>query len=130
MGRTEIVAKARYSVYLNRAAEFEEQMARAASDHAWNSVGLLGVHCVISACDALTVRMAGQRWSGPDPAGVHGVVSALNLPGAGVALRHITHVLDQRTRVEYESRAFSREEAVEVGRSASLLLKWVRSQLA
>ncbi len=129
MGRTEAVAKARYSVYLRRAVEFEAQMKRAASEHAWNTVGLLAVHGVISACDALTVCMDGRRWSGQDHAGVHGVVSSLNLPGSAIALRHITSVLDQKNRVEYESRTFAQDEAVQVSQSASRLLEWVQARV-
>jgi hypothetical protein len=129
MSRTEVVPKGRYTVYLSRAEEFEEQMVRAASQGAWNSIGLLGVHCVISGCDALTVRLAGQRWSGQDHAGVYGVVSSLNLPGASVALRQISNVLDQKNRIEYEARAFSRAEATEVSQAASRFLSWVRSRV-
>ena len=68
MSRIEALPKSRYRVYLKRALEFAGQMDRAASDEAWNAVGLLGVHSVISACDALTVGRAGQRWSGQDHA--------------------------------------------------------------
>jgi hypothetical protein len=129
MARTEIVPKNRYAVYLSTANEFEEQMVRAVSERAWNSVGLLGVHCVISGCDALTVRLAGQRWSGQDHAGVYGVVSSLNLPGTPVALRHVSNVLDQKNRIECEARTFSKAEAIEVSRSASRFLTWVRSRV-
>jgi hypothetical protein len=129
MSRTEVVPKSRYAVYLRRAEEFGARMTRAASQQAWNSVGLLGVHCVISSCDALTVRLAGQRWSGQGHAGVYGVVSALELPEASVALRHISNVLDQKNRIEYESREYSREEAIAVSRAASRFLSWVRARV-
>jgi hypothetical protein len=81
LARIEALPKTRFQVYLKLAEEFSEQMDRAASAKAWNSAGLLGVHCVISACDALTVAVSGQRWSGQDHAGVHGVVRSLRIPG-------------------------------------------------
>jgi hypothetical protein len=129
VARTEVVSKTRYAVYLERAREFESQMNRAASDEAWNSVGLLGVHCVISACDALTVQRSGQRWSGQDHAGVVGVVSSLRLSEADPALRQISRVLEVKNRVEYESRKFTASEAEGVRRSVSRVLKWVISLL-
>ena len=129
MARTEVVPKSGYVVYLERAREFETQMNRAAADEAWNSVGLLGVHCVISACDALTVQRSGQRWSGEDHAGVLGMVSSLNLLDATHALRQISRVLEVENRVEYESRKFTAKEAEGLRQSVSRVLRWVSSLL-
>jgi hypothetical protein len=129
VARTEIVSKTRYVVYLERAREFEAQMNRAVSDKAWNSVGLLGVHCVISACDALTVQRSGQRWGGQDHAGVVGVVGSLGLSRADPALRQISRVLEVKNRVEYESRKFTAGEAEGVRQSVSRVLQWVISLL-
>jgi len=117
-------------VYLERANEFSRQMDRAASEKAWNSVGLLGVHCVISACDALTVRLVGRRWSGQDHAGQLGLVRSLNLANADVALRQITDVLDKKNQVYYEARVSTEKEATELSRSARRVLTWVASQIA
>ncbi|MFY9716941.1 MAG: nucleotidyltransferase domain-containing protein [Thermoplasmata archaeon] len=129
MGRTEVLPKSRHRVFLARAREFAQQMDHAVADRAWNSVGLLGVHCVISACDALTVQRAGQRWSGQDHAGVSGVVRSLDLPKSDTVLRQISNVLDQKNRVEYEAREFTEPEADEIRQSATWILAWVATQL-
>jgi hypothetical protein len=129
VARTEVLPKNRYGVYLERSSEFERQMNRAAAERAWNSVGLLGVHSVISACDALTVQRAGQRWSGQDHAGAIGVVSGLRLPDADRVLRHVSRVLDAKNRVEYEAREFTEKEADEIRRNVVRVNKWIRSQL-
>ena len=129
MARTEVVPKSRYVVYVERSGEFERQMNRAAAEGAWNSVGLLGVHSVISACDALSVQRAGQRWSGPDHAGALGVVSELRLPDAERILRQVSRVLEAKNRVEYESREFSDKEAEELRRNVTRVNVWVRRQL-
>ena len=129
MARTEVIPKARYIVYLRRAREFEMQMDRAATEGAWNSVGLLGVHSVISICDALTVQRSGQRWSGQDHAGVVGMVSALHLADAERALRQISRVLEAKNRVEYESREFTAQEAADVRLNASRVRAWATSLL-
>jgi HEPN domain-containing protein len=130
MARIEVLPKTRGHVYLRRADEFAQQMDVAASHRAWNSVGLLGVHCVTSACDALTVGLGGQRWSGRDHAGVHGMVLSLRLSGSEVVLRQIADVLDQKSRVEYEAREFTENEAEEVRTKARRVLAWVKGSLS
>lgn len=130
MGRTEVVPKARYVVYWERSNEFAAQMDRAASEGAWNSVGLLGVHAVISACDALTVQRSGQRWSGPDHAGVIGMVGSLRLPESERIARAISRALEAKNRVEYESREFTEKEAEEVRQSSTRVCAWVKPQLS
>jgi hypothetical protein len=129
VGRTEALPKSRYGVYLLRAREFGQQMERAVTEKAWNSVGLLGVHCVISACDALTTKLAGRRWSGQDHGGVHELVSSLHLPNASVALRQIGKIIAMKNQVEYESRAFTEMEAREVSQKVSRVLIWVTRQI-
>ena len=129
MARIEVVPKVRNKTYLDRARDFEEQMNRAASDGAWNSVGLLAVHCVISACDALTVYWAGQRWSGQDHAGVVGLVDDLHLSDRDHVVRQISRVLEAKNRVEYESREFTAREAGVVRQSASRVTRWIGSLL-
>jgi HEPN domain-containing protein len=128
MARFEVLPKTRSLVYLKRAEEFAQQMDRAASGGAWNSVGLLGVHCVISACDSLTVAISGERWSGQDHAGVYGVIRSLNLPGAETALRHIAEVIESKNRVEYEARTYTEREAEELRKSTRRVLNWVKSR--
>ncbi len=130
MARVEVLPKTRGQVFLRRAEESAQQMDAAASARAWNSVGLLGVHCVISSCDSLTVGLAGQRWSGQDHAGVHGMVQSLRLPHSEVALRQIADTLDQKNRVEYEAREFTEKEAQEVRKKARRVLFWVKERLS
>jgi HEPN domain-containing protein len=130
VARIEELPKTRSKVYLKRAEEFLEQMDNAASARAWNSVGLLGVHCVISACDGLTVAISGQRWSGQDHAGVHGMVRSLHLSGSEAALRQIASVLESKNRVEYEARVFTEREARELLQNAHRVLSWVKAHLS
>jgi hypothetical protein len=124
-----VVPKGRFKVYLDRSREFGEQMERAATEGAWNSVGLLGVHCVISACDALTVQRAGQRWSGQDHGGVVGMLEDLHISGAGPVARQVSRVLEAKNRVEYEAREVTEREAQDVRQSASRVISWVSSIL-
>jgi uncharacterized membrane protein len=129
VSRIQSLPKSRAGVYRDRARDFAGQMDRASEDGAWNSVGLLAVHCVISACDALTVGGTGQRWSGQDHAGVQGVVRSMGIPDAAPMLRLISDVLSMKNRVEYESRPFSAKEAQLVRKSAERILAWVEGGL-
>lgn len=129
MPRVDAVEKVRHIVYLRRAQEFAQQMDRAAIERAWNAVGLLGVHSVISACDALSVQQTGKRWSGQGHQGALAMVRALNLPSSEPALRQIANVLEKKRRVEYESREFTEREAGEVQRDTARLLSWVLTRL-
>lgn len=104
-------------------------MDRAASERAWNSVGLLGVHSVISACDALTVQRAGQRWSGQDHAGVVGMLGSLHLPDPDRIVGQISRAVEAKNRVEYESREFTEKEAEDVRQSVARVRAWVKRQL-
>jgi len=124
VARTEVLPKSRHTAFMARAREFAQQMDRAAALRAWNAVGLLGVHCVISACDALTVQRAGQHH-----AGVIGMVSSLHLPNSSPSLRQVSNVLDQKNRVEYEAREFTAKEAEEIRQNASRVLAWVTTLL-
>lgn len=129
MARTEPLPKSRHLVYLARAKEFSGQMERASSEKAWNSVGLLGVHSVISACDALTILFAGRRWSGQTHGGVLGMVRDLNIPNADAALRQVADVLEMKNQVEYEARVFTEGEALALKRRSERILNWVIHQI-
>lgn len=130
MARIEPVPKSRYAVYLDRGKEFSRQMERASSERAWNSVGLLGVHSVISACDALTVRLSGKRWSGQGHGGVLDLVRDLELPNSDELTRQIAGVLEMKNRVEYEDRVFTEREALELKRVSERILNSILRRIS
>lgn len=129
MARTTIVRKLLYRVFWDRAREFGLQMDRSAAEGAWNSVGLLGVHCVISACDALTVGLSGERWSGQDHGGAVDLIRGLHLANSTALERQVTDVLAMKDKVEYEAREFTRAEAEELRKHASRILSRVKGEL-
>lgn len=130
MARTQPLPKSRYLVYLERAKEFSKQMERAASERAWNSVGLLGVHSVISACDALTIRLGGRRWRGQSHSGVLDVVRDLNLSDPDPLMRQIADILEMKSEVEYEDRVFTEKEAVELKRTSEQILSSILRRIS
>ncbi|MCK5582481.1 MAG: hypothetical protein KAI33_01755, partial [Elusimicrobiales bacterium] len=50
------ISRDRHILYLNKAMEFFEAMVDASQKKNWNATGLAGVHCCISATDALLVK--------------------------------------------------------------------------
>jgi hypothetical protein len=61
---TQKVEKHLYSNYLLKAKEYLEGMKDELADERWNLAVLAGVHCAISACDALTVFFSGRKHKG------------------------------------------------------------------
>lgn len=59
--RTEKLSKQQYRIYLDKAEEFYKLMKHAQSEKLWTGAGLNGIHCAISACDALTTFYLGRR---------------------------------------------------------------------
>lgn len=130
MTRIQVVSRSKSTVYLLRASELSAQMDRAAAERAWNAVGILGVHAVISACDALTIGVAGQRWAGPDHQGVRGLIESLGLRDVAQPMRQVREVLEQKSKVEYLDREFKAGEAETVRTRTLRILTWVESQLS
>ena len=64
MVETQKVEKHLYSNYLRKVQEYLEGMKDELTDRRWNLAVLAGVHCAISACDALTVFFSGKKHKG------------------------------------------------------------------
>jgi len=59
--RTEKLDKSRFAVYLAKAKNFRLQMEEAMRSPNFDSVAVLGIHCAISASDAVAVYYLGER---------------------------------------------------------------------
>lgn len=116
-------------VYLRKAEEFARGMDRAAIDEDWNAVGLLAVHVVISAADALTTAHLGLRSRGADHEEVVHLLRRLPSKGAVDQAARAVEVLQVKNQVEYEARPFEQKEAVATRKKASRFLEWARTQM-
>lgn len=61
---TQKVEKHLYSNYLKKAREYLEGMKDELTNKRWNLAVLAGIHCTISACDALTIFFLGKKHKG------------------------------------------------------------------
>jgi hypothetical protein len=73
---TKKVSRERHTIYWGKALEFFEAMVDAVQKQNWNAAGLAGVHCCISATDALLVKHAGVRSSSASHQDVLGLLQA------------------------------------------------------
>ena len=94
----------------------------------WNSAGLAGVHCAISATDAALgikakVRSAGEsHYEAVDLLCIHIKHGNINTQSA-----RLTRILGQKSIVEYDSREFTEREASDITKDVGRYLDWVKT---
>lgn len=95
--RTRRVSEAEAKSYLKKAEEFYQTMLESCRQRRWNSAGLNGVHCAISATDAAMGIKAGLRSAGESH---YEAVELLSLhikhENAGAQSTRLTRILGQR----------------------------------
>jgi hypothetical protein len=129
-GNFKSVSRDRYSVYWDKAEEFFEAMVDAAQKRNWNAVGLAGVHCCISATDALLVRRAGLRSSSDSHQDVLGLLKArIDDPDVSRQAKRLGEILSQKNLIEYIDRSYTEKDALALKTSVERYLDWVRKIL-
>jgi hypothetical protein len=124
MARVRNLPKARASVYLARARQYERQLTTAQERHQWEAVGLTAVHLVISSVDAITCARLGKVWSGEDHGGVVDLLRETRLPAVDGTLRQVASVLEAKTRVEYGAEPATTAGAAALAKQARRVFDW------
>lgn len=124
------VSRERYAIYWGKAMEFFEAMVDAAQKQNWNAAGLAGVHCCISATDALLVKHAGVRSSSDSHQDVVGLLQA-KIRDAEVAkqAKRLGEVLAQKNLIEYIDKSYTEKDALPLKMSVERYMDWVRKVL-
>ena len=113
--------------YLKKAEEFYLTMAEAFQKGRWNAAGLAGVHCAISATDALLGKKARVRSSGESHMeAVRLLKENIDDPDVGTQSQRLGRVLGEKSRVEYDSREFREAEAASVVKDVGRYFEWVK----
>lgn len=86
-------------------------MESAAADHNSNATALAAVHCVISAADAITIQLRGEKSVGRDHRDVIRLLSHTELSDLSDLVNQVRQVLDKKHEVEYEGRGVTPSEA-------------------
>ncbi|MDO8806176.1 MAG: hypothetical protein Q7R35_17305 [Elusimicrobiota bacterium] len=126
--RTRHVSEAEAKSYLKKAEEFYQTMLESCRQRRWNSAGLAGVHCAISATDAALgfkakVRSAGEsHYEAVELLCIH-----IKHEKVSVQSARLTRILGQKSIVEYDSREFTEREASDITKDVGRYLDWVKT---
>ncbi len=125
------VEKSRYRIYLQKAREFYDEMESALANERWNAVGLNGIHCLISSCDALTVYFLGKRSASQSHEDVIKLINELDINERTKRdrLGQALSILQPKTRVEYEGELFTEKEARTMTKRVGRFYGWAKGML-
>lgn len=129
---TQKVEKHLYSNYFRKAGEYLDGMKDELANKRWNLAALAGVHCAISACDALTIFFLGKRHKGikhADAAKLLTSIEGIDSRELGEKSSQFISILDFKTPVEYDKTMFKESDARELAKRVERFYSWVRKQL-
>lgn len=105
-------------------------MRQAIAGGRWNATGLNAVHCAISACDAVLVYYTEQRSASPDHETAAYLLAALpKVPDARQKAETLRRILQEKHVIEYEDRAFTASEAMELAKLTGRFYHWASELL-
>ena len=124
------VSRERHAIYWGKAMEFFEAMVDASQKKNWNAVGLAGVHCAISATDALLVKHAGVRSSSGSHQDVLGLLQAkADDPDVSKQAKRLGEILVEKNLIEYVDKSYPEKNALALKISVERYVEWVRKIL-
>jgi HEPN domain-containing protein len=129
---TQKVEKHLYSNYLEKAQEYLDGMKDELNNKRWNLVVLAGVHCAISAGDALTIFFSGKKHKGikhADAAKLLTSIEGLDPKELAEKSSQFISILDFKTPVEYDKTVFSESDAREFVKRVDRFYRWVKEKL-
>lgn len=132
MVETQKVEKHLYSSYLEKAREYSDGTKDELTKRRWNLAVLAGVHCAISACDALTIFFSGRKHKGikhADAAKLLAGIEGLNPKELGEKSKQFISILDFKTPVEYDKTVFKESDARELAKKVERFYTWVKEKL-
>ena len=123
------IERSRYKIYLKKASEFYHTMLQAQESGNWNAVGLNGVHCAISACDAVIVFHSGIRSSSTDHRNTIELLNRTSIRNVRENSNTLGRIIGKKNIVEYEDRDFYEKEAREIIKLTTRFFTWTKEIL-
>lgn len=128
--KTTKVSSIKADIYWKRANDFYALMHVAAKERNWNGAGLAGVHCAISASDALLVSKVGIRSTSK----AHEDVADLLLQGVTdnetkEQVKRLREIVSQKTKIEYSDQQYGERDALELQKKVERFYGWVQTLL-
>ncbi|MBI4373339.1 MAG: HEPN domain-containing protein [Deltaproteobacteria bacterium] len=127
--KTKSVEPTEFSDYWEKACHFFQGMSRAYTDQNWDSTALEGVHCAISAADAVLIYSRGFKSTSERHADVTTLVATLPLDGSQQASRHLAKLLSLKGIVEYTGESYTEKDAAQILNQVERFMNWVRTIL-
>ena len=125
------IEKSRSAVYKMKADDFFESMRNSFLKQNWNASGLAGVHCAISATDALLVKVAGVRSTAESHWEVVTLLKEkIRHAGTDDQARRLDKILSRKNMIEYQDREFTQEEAYSLQKDVERYYSWVQDILS
>jgi len=130
--KTRRVPKAKAGAYLGKATEFLAAATAAREAGQSDAALLLAVHSGISACDAVSIALAGVRSADPDHLRAADLLEKVASQSEEVRGRasQLRGLLKLKNLVEYEDRRVSPIQADDGTKRAERLADWAAEQLA
>ncbi|MFA5363347.1 MAG: hypothetical protein WC335_08965 [Candidatus Omnitrophota bacterium] len=122
--KTRAVDRNDYVVFWNKAEEFYEIMRHAYQNRMWAAVGLNGVHCVISSCDAVLVKSQGIRSAGEDHLQAVELLGRVSVSGIEKQTAAARRIIAKKNIIAYENREFRESEAADIYKQAERFYLW------
>lgn len=123
---TELQAK----IYLKKAEEFYQSMIEAYRRGRWNSAGLEGIHCAISATDALLGMKSRLRSTGESHAHAAELLRQhIHDERTNQQAGRFAQIIHRKNVVEYDARDFTQAEATGVYKDVDRYFTWVKELL-
>lgn len=123
------VVRGNYEIYFRKAAEFYQMMCQAEEIEKWHAVGLNGVHCVISACDAVLVFHLGLRSASNEHKDIIHLLKRTPLEDLDKMANILYRVVEKKNLIEYEDRIFTEAEAKKLAKLVQRFFNWAREKL-
>ena len=132
MVETQEIEKRVYSNYLKKAEEFLNGMKDELAHKRWNLAVLAGVHCTISACDALTIFYLGKKHKGikhTDAAKLLASIAGIDSRELKEKSNQFISILDFKTPVEYGETVFKESDTREFTKRVERFHDWARGKV-
>lgn len=119
-------------LYLSKAEKFLAGAKLLIAEKNWEAAASLGIHAIISSCDALTAKFLSRRYAGTDHQGVLDLLSGLPLADQKELKqikRRIGQVLAVKTNVEYGDKPVRADSAKQVVAEAERVFAWAQKHV-
>ncbi|MDI6892416.1 MAG: HEPN domain-containing protein [Actinomycetota bacterium] len=119
-------------LYLSKAEKFLTGAKLLIDEKNWEAAASLGIHAIISSCDASTAKFLSRRYAGTDHQGVLDLLSGLPLADQKELKqikRRIGQVLAVKTNVEYGDKPVRSGPARQIVAEAERVFAWTQKHV-